>query len=625
MPEHLHPGVYVEEIPFRSKPIEGVSTSTTALVGPTRYGPTDLKPDVITSLVEFERVYGDSQQLNFSDAGTLHNYMWHAVRAFFEEGGTRLYIARVFEKNGTDSGKAGATLSDGSPRAAPSVTIEARFPGKAGNVRITIIVRKSPNVLPKEGTAPIVKSLQNRDVVWIGGVTSPMSSSRGEGDVYLALRDGVAGNWTFQGRSGTLALTNLNPDEGHTVQVITMTIVVDPTDEHGLTTMWEGLAVDPLHVQDGATDAFLEKFAATPSSLAEERTLPVVVTPNGVSDGLQMMSVLFAQSATLEKSLSNPSSTDKERSVTITLDGGSDGNRPSADTYQGAVDPSTHRKTGLVAIEDIEEISIVAAPGSTFGFEKEYRNDAETIVSQLIAHATHMKYRIAILDSGDDQSIAQVRAMRGKIDSAYAALYYPWVTVLDPVTKAEIPVPPSGHVAGIYARNDTTRAVFKAPTNEIVSLATGFEPSLSKGQQEVLNPEGINCFRFFPGRGFRLWGARTISSDPEFKYVNIRRYFAYLGHSIDKGTQWAVFEPNGEALWRNVRETIQDFLFTEWRSGALLGDDPRKAFFVKCDRSTMTQTDLDNGRLICLIGVAVVKPAEFVIFKIGQWTADRKV
>jgi len=140
----------------------------------------------------------------------------------------------------------------------------------------------------------------------------------------------------------------------------------------------------------------------------------------------------------------------------------------------------------------------------------------------------------------------------------------------------------------------------------------------------VLNPEGINCFRFFAGRGYRLWGARTASSDPEWKYVNLRRYVTYLERSIDKGTRWAVFEPNGDALWATVRRTIEDFLLNEWQRGALLGGKPEEAFFVRCDRSTMTQNDLDSGRLVCQIGVAPLRPAEFVIFRIGQWTADRK-
>jgi phage tail sheath protein FI len=236
-----------------------------------------------------------------------------------------------------------------------------------------------------------------------------------------------------------------------------------------------------------------------------------------------------------------------------------------------------------------------------------------------------MRYRIAVIDSGNDHSISTVREQRSRYDSTHAALYYPWVNVLDPITREEIKLPPSGFVAGIYARNDINRAVWKAPANEVVNLALGFEVMLNKAQQDVLNPEGINCFRFFEGRGMLLWGARTMTSDSEWKYVNLRRYFAYLERSIDKGTQWAVFEPNGPALWANVRRTIEDFLLNEWMMGALLGDKPERAYFVKCDRTTMTQNDLDNGRLICLIGVAPVRPAEFVIFRIGQWTGDRRI
>jgi phage tail sheath protein FI len=214
--------------------------------------------------------------------------------------------------------------------------------------------------------------------------------------------------------------------------------------------------------------------------------------------------------------------------------------------------------------------------------------------------------------------------MRGQFDSKYAALYYPWVRILDPITRKEIFLPPSGFASGIYARNDIERGVHKAPANEVANLALGFENSLNKSQQDVLNPVGVNCFRYFEGRGNRLWGARTISSDPEWKYVNLRRYFAYVERSIDIGTQWAVFEPNGDQLWANVRRTIYDFLLNEWQKGSLLGEKPEKAFFVRCDRSTMTQNDLDNGRLVCLIGIAPLRPAEFVIFKIGQWTADHK-
>jgi len=154
---------------------------------------------------------------------------------------------------------------------------------------------------------------------------------------------------------------------------------------------------------------------------------------------------------------------------------------------------------------------------------------------------------------------------------------------------------------------------------------TRFEANINKARQDVLNPEGVNCLRFFEGRGSRVWGARTISSDPEWKYVNVRRLFIFIEHSIDKGTQWAVFEPNNRRLWDNVRHTVEDFLLVLWRDGALLGDKPEEAYFVRCDRTTMTQNDLDNGRLICLVGIAPTKPAEFVIFRVGQWTADSKV
>jgi phage tail sheath protein FI len=242
----------------------------------------------------------------------------------------------------------------------------------------------------------------------------------------------------------------------------------------------------------------------------------------------------------------------------------------------------------------------------------------------LIGHCERMRYRIAVLDSADGQRISEVRQYRAQLDSTHAALYYPWVRILDPVTEQEILLPPSGFVAGIYARNDTDHGVHKAPANEVVRQAIGLEVVLNKAQQDVLNPEGINCFRFFEGRGFRLWGARTISSDPEWKYVNLRRYFAFLERSIERGTQWAVFESNGPTLWANVRRTIEDFLFNEWKSDHLLGEKPQESYFVRCDRTTMTQNDLDNGRLVCLIGVAPLRPAEFVIFRIGQWTADRR-
>jgi len=305
----------------------------------------------------------------------------------------------------------------------------------------------------------------------------------------------------------------------------------------------------------------------------------------------------------------------KERLIMLT--GGNDGSDPIPQTYIDA----------LTSFEKLEDINIVAAPGHS-AFAGAY----EGAQNALITHAEKRRaYRIAVLDCQPGQAISDVRTARSKIDSSHAAFYFPWVVVPNPLFRPgqeqiprELNLPPSGFMCGIYARTDQERGVWKAPANEVVRDALRFENDINFGQQEVLNPLGVNCLRFFPGRGYRVWGARTASSDPEWKYVNIRRYFNYLEATIDYGTQWAVFEPNGEALWANITQTVSAFLYNEWVSGALLGATPQEAFFVRCDRSTMTQSDLDNGRLICLVGVAAIKPAEFVIFRIGQKTADAK-
>jgi phage tail sheath protein FI len=302
--------------------------------------------------------------------------------------------------------------------------------------------------------------------------------------------------------------------------------------------------------------------------------------------------------------------------------GGSDGGEP---VLGAPTQPGTYA-AALDELQGLEDISIIAAPGHS-----DY-SSYEAIQGALIAHAERPRaYRIAVLDTRRELTPTGARTERSRIDSKYAALYFPWVTVANPLARPgvetiprEITLPPSGFICGIYARNDSERGVFKAPANEVVRDALRFESDVNFAQNQFLNPLGVNCLRYFPGRGYRVWGGRTISSDPEWKYVNIRRYFLYLESSIDRGTQWAVFEPNGERLWANIEETISTFLYNEWVSGALLGDRPEQAFFVRCNRSTMTQNDLDNGRLICLIGVAAVKPAEFVIFRIGQKTADAR-
>ncbi|MDO9165789.1 MAG: phage tail sheath subtilisin-like domain-containing protein [Rhodoferax sp.] len=298
--------------------------------------------------------------------------------------------------------------------------------------------------------------------------------------------------------------------------------------------------------------------------------------------------------------------------------GSADGVTPDANEYAAA----------LSLLADRADVSVVAAPGYSAFADLGNGSVYPAIQTALLMHvAEPQRYRIAVLDAPPDVTPGQMRKLRGELDSSRAALYYPWVITPNPLAGTnstqppEIALPPSGFVCGIFARSDVERGVHKAPANEIVRGALRFEPAINAAQQALLNPRGVNCLRAFSGRGLRVWGARTIANDPEWKYLNVRRYFNYLGASIDRGTQWAVFEPNGSALWTSVCATISDFLYNEWRRGALLGSKPEEAYFVRCDRTTMTQDDIDHGRLICLIGVAMVKPAEFTIMRIAQMTA----
>jgi phage tail sheath protein FI len=286
----------------------------------------------------------------------------------------------------------------------------------------------------------------------------------------------------------------------------------------------------------------------------------------------------------------------------------------TSDDFVG-IDGGSGKRTGIQSFEDIDEISICLAPGMW----------ASNIHSSLIQHCEILKDRFAILDPQDGLSIEGIRTFREPLDTKYAALYYPWIEVRDPSVKRNVMIAPSGHMAGVYARVDVERGVHKAPANEVVRGITKISQEVTKREHDMLNPKNINVLRFFPGRGNRVWGARVVTSDAAWKYINVRRLFIFVEESIDEGTQWVVFEPNDEPLWARVRATINNFLTSVWRTGALQGAKPDEAFFVRCDRTTMTQDDIDNGRLICLVGIAPVKPAEFVIFRIQQKTLENKV
>jgi uncharacterized protein len=628
MPEYLAPGVFVEEVSFRQKTIEGVSTSTTAFVGPTRFGPVAGEPPLLTSFSEFERIYGGLDPIR-PDGTEASNHVAHAVRAYFDEGGKRLYVARIFNPTVDSPPLSGHSVwpeAPGSPDL--GFRLRARHPGRAGDIRVDMVFRLGENLRHVGPAGPELRGVLNFDTVLAVPAGAPPGSPGPDAELYWVERvlDEVTGRETFRLRNDDPVGVPVSPavvtlDQVSDVRVLTVNFVLRPPGRFADELAFQGLSFHPTH-----RSALARVLAEVPERRSTLLYTPLVLETdhmNGaalaaamtalgnVADGTAVIEVLRA-------SIAQPAIPAAEAlTVRVALGGGDDGQALIAADYAGQEDEP---KTGLAALEDLEDISIIAAPGSTAD-----GTVGRGVMRALIIHVERMRYRIAVLDSVEGQLPSEVRALRGEIDTTRAALYYPWVVVDDPLADGEtreLRLPPSGFVCGIYARNDVERGVHKAPANEVVRQARSFEFLINTRQQEALNPEGINCLRFFEGRGFRVWGARTTTSDPEWKYVNIRRYFAFLERSIERGTQWAVFEPNGPRLWANIQRTVEDFLYNEFVSNHLAGRTPAQAYFVRCDETTMTQNDRDNGRLICLIGVAPLHPAEFVIFRIGQKTAD---
>jgi hypothetical protein len=302
----------------------------------------------------------------------------------------------------------------------------------------------------------------------------------------------------------------------------------------------------------------------------------------------------------------------KPTNGSYTFTGGDDPGPITDSDYTGLPVPGHRDIQGLEALklDPYREISLVYAPAI-----------GTSTAKLIVDHCENERFRFAVFDSQKSAQVGDLNPRNAITDSTYAAFYYPWIFVSDPRTGARKMIPPGGHVLGIYARTDSDRGVFKAPANEIVRGALDLEVDLNDGDQNTLNPLGVNVTRSFPGRGIRVWGARTITSNSLWKYVSVRRLFIFLERSIYEGTQWVVFEPNDDRLWARVIDTIRLFLRTQWRLGALMGRTEQEAFHITCDRTTMTQDDILNGRLICEIGIAPVRPAEFVVFRIFQDTA----
>ncbi|MCD8145869.1 MAG: phage tail sheath subtilisin-like domain-containing protein [Clostridiales bacterium] len=586
MAEYLSPGVYVEEYDSGATPMQGVSTSTAGFVGLAERGPVMGQPQLVTSFADYKRMYGGY----LSEAGYGGaRFLPYAVEQFFSNGGSRAYIMRAVP----DDAKA-ATLTTG------VLKITAASPGAwAEDMRVTVAPasKAKTQVLAVSGADLTLKNADGfnpGDVVELfDGKTAAYATVKSVLDRVITLDAPCALD---------VADTKVGTAKYIKTCEITITARLGETVE----------SFEDLSLKKDALNNVVVRTAKSDLIRVELVEVKAPRTPAPAKDAKDKDAAPAAKTA--------PSIVPfdlcggKGGALVLTLQGGSNGSvlNVSANAYMGK-DDGPGRRTGLQAFQENSSVSIMAIPGVT----------APDVQAALIAFCENKKSCFAILDIPMDlKRTNDVANFRDMYDSTYAAMYHPWLEMYDAGSKRSAYFPPSGAIAGIYARTDTERGVHKAPANEVVRGCTGLSCAYNEGEQDILNPIGVNLIRSFTGRGIRVWGARTISSNGLWKYLNVRRLFIYVEESIKANTNWVVFEPNSATLWNRVTRTIETFLATCWRDGALAGSSPSEAFFVECGPTTMTQDDIDNGRLICQIGIAPVKPAEFVIFRITQKTAS---
>jgi hypothetical protein len=560
MAEYLSPGVYVEEYDNSPRAIEGVGTSTAGFVGMAVKGPSKGAPSLITNFAGFLREFGG--YLSEFTHGE-YRYLAGSVEQFFANGGTRCFVSRV--------------VAPGAEAAAAKkgiIEITAANEGSWGNriqVNIASVTKKKLQLVEKIDEkiyrAKSADGLLEGDIVVFGDTCNKIASI-------------FDNNITFE--------ESFPEDPVDTDLVPKKILYLVETD-----------------IQVKYSDD-VENYAGLSFN---------VKSPDYIENKLLKSEIIKVQ---IDQSdiKSNPVEAifgDGKKSGTIILSGGNDGNinAVTAGTFIGE-DNGPGKRTGIQAFIENDQVSMMAVPGITM----------PDVVVSLVSHCENLKSRFAVLDMPKELTkTKELIEYREMIDSTYAAMYHPWIQTFDRSTQKAGYFPPSGAIMGVYARTDISRGVHKAPANETV-MCSDLSVNYNKGEQDILNPAGVNLIRKLPGQGIRVWGARTASSNSAYKYVNVRRLFIYVEESIKANTNWVVFEPNDNTLWTRVNITISAFLETLWRSGMLAGASPDESYFVEIGPSTMTQDDIRNGRLICNIGIAPSRPAEFVIFRVTQFTAE---
>ena len=566
----------MEEFDSGGKPMEGVGTSTAGFIGLAERGPEEGVPQLVTNFADFKRKYGG--YLSENEYGE-YRFLAYAVEHFFVNGGARCFVSRVAPSDAKCSRAV-------APAENPALKIEAKNPGLWGD-NMSIVATPS-----SKAKTQILEELQTAD-----GKRYSVKNSAGfhAGDVVM-YQDMTSVVYNRVVKSQDNIITFEKEFEEDVVDKNLLPAKVISTCEFNLEVKYDDIV------------EFYE-------NLSFNISIPNYVEKKTAKSDLVSVRYIGRPAAEAMAPFDEIAGEDPNKAFcVIHLKHGSNGSvsNISAADYIGT-DNGAGKRTGIQSFLDNDNVSIMAVPGVT----------DPNVQLMLVAHCENLASRFAVLDMPKDaRKIDDIVAHRDIVDSNYAAMYHPWLEVFDPLDKKNIAIPPSGSVIGIYARSDTARGVHKAPANETVRACVGLDCQFNKGEQDILNPKGVNLIRTFPGQGIRVWGARTASSDPNWKYINVRRLFIFIEESIKANTNWAVFEPNDEVLWVRVKRTIDVFLTGLWRTGALAGSAPSEAFFVNVGRNTMSQDDIDNGRLVCVIGIAPVKPAEFVIFRISQKTSD---
>ncbi len=587
MAEYLSPGVYVEEYDSGATPMQGVSTSTAGFIGLAERGPVIGEPQLVTSFADYKRMYGGYlSEAGFGSA----RFLPYAVEQFFANGGSRAYIMRAVPGDA----KAGSVTSG-------VLKITAASPGSwADNMRVTVepAYKAKTQVYAVNGAD---LTLKNADGFNAGDVVELFDGAKSAYATVKSVLDKVI---TLDAPCALdVADTKVGTAKFIRTCEVTLTARLDDSVETfaNLSLKPEALNYAPNRTEK--SDLIKVEILPAPK--------PAAAPKEDKKDEKAKDKKEEAPAAAAGITPYELCGGGDEGMLVLTPAGGSNGGKPTPDAFLGT-DGGPGKRTGMQAFLENSDVSIMAVPGIT----------APEVQAGLIGFCEGKKSCFAILDAPFDlKKPNDVANFRDMYDSTYAAMYHPWLQMYDAGAKRSDYFPPSGAMAGIFARSDNERGVHKAPANEVVRGCTGLSCNYNTGEQDILNPVGVNLIRAFPGRGIRVWGARTISSNGLWKYLNVRRLFIYVEESIRANTNWVVFEPNSEVLWGRVKRTIETFLATCWRDGALAGTSPDQAFYVECGPTTMTQDDIDNGRLICEIGIAPVKPAEFVIFRITQKTS----